>query len=202
MAAPFPKWRWIALAWLAAWIPIYWFFWGWETFLLLCDVALVASCLGLFSGNALLISTQAVATPIAGVFWGLDLGWRFFLGHHLIGGTEYMWDTRFPLWVRLASFFHVALPIVLIWSLGEVGYDRRAWLAQSGLAAALLVASRLIEPERNLNFAFRDPLLHRSLGPAPVHLAIIFVVLVMVLYGPVHLALSRAFPPPEKQSLR
>jgi hypothetical protein len=196
VAAVFPRLRWFALAWLALWIPIYWFYWGGHTFFLLCDVSLVLGCLGLFSGNALLVSTQAVATPVVGVFWGVDLAWRFFLGRHLIGGTEYMWDTRFPLWVRLASFFHLALPMALIWALRRVGYDRRAWLAQSGIAATLLAASRLIDPARNLNFAFRDPLLHRSLGPAPVHLTIILGVLLLVLYAPVHLILSRAFPPP------
>lgn len=199
MAAVFPRLRWLALAWLVVWIPIYWFYWGWETFLLLCDISLVIGCLGLFSGNSLLLSTQAVATPIVGICWGVDLLWRFILGHHLYGGTEYMFDTRFPLWTRLASFFHLALPILLIWALRRVGYDRRGWPAQSGIAALLLAASRLIDPARNLNFAFRDPLLHRSLGPAPVHLTIIFAGLVLVLYGPMHLALARWFPAPEEK---
>jgi hypothetical protein len=197
MAASFPRLRWIALAWLMVWVPIYWHYWGGQTFLLLCDVSVVLGCLGLVSGDPLLISTQAVATPMVGMFWVTDLGWRLFLGRHLMGGTEYMWDARFPLWTRLASFFHVALPFVLIWALRRVGYDRRAWLAQSAIAAALLAASRLTDPARNLNFAFRDPLFHRSLGPAPVHLTVIFVVLVVVLYGPVHLALTRSFPAPK-----
>jgi hypothetical protein len=198
MAASFPRLRWMALAWLVVWVPIYWYYWGGQTFLLLCDVSLALGCLGLFSGDALLVSTQAVATPMVGMFWAADLGWRFFLGHHLMGGTEYMWDTRFPLWTRLASFFHLALPFVLIWALRRLGYDRRAWLAQSGIAATLLAASRLVDPARNLNFAFRDPLFHRSLGPAPLHLTVIFVVLVVVLYGPVHLALARSFPAPQR----
>ena len=196
MAAPFPRLRWVVLVWLVAWIPVYWYFWGWETFLQLCDVSLVLGCLGLFSGNALLISTQAVATPAVGMFWALDVAWRLIIGHHLIGGTEYLWDERFPLWIRLASSYHVVLPIVLIWALERVGYDRRAWAAQSGIAAALLVISRVVKPERNMNFAVRAAIFHRSLGPAPLHLAITFAVLVLALYGPVHLALVRLFPRP------
>ncbi len=155
-------------------------------------------CLGLFTGNALLISTQAIATPIVGIFWGADFGWRFFLGRHLTGGTEYMWDVRFPLWLRLASFFHLALPILLIWALRRVGYDRRALMVQSGIAAVLLAASRMTMPQRNLNFAFRDPILHVSLGPAPVHVAIMLTGIVLVLYAPVHQALARRFPPPKR----
>lgn len=200
MEATFPRLRWLALVWLVVWIPVYWRYWGWPTFLLLCDVSVVIACLGLFSGDALLISTQAVATPPVGLFWALDIGARFFLGRHLIGGTEYMWDARFPLWTRLASFFHLALPILLIWALRRVGYDRRALPVQSGIAAALLAASRLVAPERNLNFAFLAPILHRSIGPTPVHLSIIFLGLVVLLYGPMHLALARWFPAPQEHS--
>lgn len=196
MATPFPKLRWIALLWLSVWIPLYWYYWGGETFLQLCDMALVLGCVGIFSGNALLISTQAVATPVIGMAWGLDVAWHFFLGGHLLRGTEYMWDARVPLWVRLLSLFHVLLPILLIWALGHTGYDRRAWWIQLVFAAALLVASRFIAPERNLNFAFRDPLLHRSLGPAPIHLMIILLGQALLLYAPAHLALERNFPPP------
>ena len=88
MATPFPKLRWIALLWLGVWIPLYWYYWGGETFLQLCDMALVLGCVGIFSGNALLISTQAVATPVIGMAWGLDVAWQFFLGRHLLRGTE------------------------------------------------------------------------------------------------------------------
>jgi hypothetical protein len=198
VASPFPILRWLALAWLILWVPVYSHYWGLETFLQLCDTALVLGCLGLFSGNALLISSQAVATPIIGLVWAFDVAWRFFLDRHLIGGTEYMWDARFPIWARLPSFFHVVLPIVLIWALRRVGYHRRAWLAQSGVFALLLLASRFIKPERNMNYAVRDALFHRSLGPAPLHLMIIFAVTVLLLFGPAHLAFLRAFPPPSK----
>ena len=197
MATPFPKLRWIALLWLGVWIPLYWHYWGGETFLQLCDMAVVLGCVGIFSGNALLISTQAVTTPVIGMAWGMDVVWHFFLGRHLLGGTEYMWDARVPLWVRLLSLFHVLLPILLIWALGHTGYDRRAWWVQLVFAAGLLAASRFIAPERNLNFAFRDPLLHRSLGPAPIHLMIILLGQALLLYAPAHLAVERIFPPPK-----
>ena len=197
MATPFPKLRWIALLWLAVWIPLYWFYWGEETFLQVCDLALVLGCLGIVSGNALLISTQAMATPVIGVVWGIDVAFRLLLGRHLLGGTEYMWDAHVPLWVRLLSLFHVLLPFLLIWALGRTGYDRRAWWIEAVIVAGLLVASRFIAPERNLNFAFRDPLLHRSLGPAPVHVMIILLGQALLVYAPAHLALERIFPPPK-----
>src|SRR5256884_9896770 len=64
--------------------------------------------------------------PLVGVLWSLDVGWRIATGHHLVGGTEYMWDAHYALWVRLLSCFHIVLPVVLLWALEILGYDRRA----------------------------------------------------------------------------
>jgi len=145
-------------------------------------------------GSRLLLSSQAVSTLFAGLLWCLDVGWRLVAGRHLFGGTEYMWDARYPGWVRLLSLFHVALPGVLLWTLRKAGYDRRGLAVQSGIAAVLLVVSRFLSPGLNLNYAYRDPLLYRAWGPGPVHLGVIFLGLVAVVYVPTHLLLGRVFP--------
>jgi hypothetical protein len=105
-----------------------------------------------------------------------------------------MWDTRYPLWVRLLSSFHIGLPLAMLWGMRKVGYDRRALALQAAIAAALFVLARFLPPELNLNYAYRDPIFHRAWGPAPVHLAVIFVGAVILLYWPTHLLLSRMFP--------
>lgn len=193
----FPLWvRWVSLVWLAVWVPSNALYWGWANFLHLCDVAVLLTCIGFARSNVLLLSSQAVSSLIGDLLWCLDAGWRLFAGRHLTGGTEYMWDTRFPLWVRLLSLFHVVLPMLLLAALRRAGYDRRALLLQSGIAMVLLVVSRLLGPTtRNLNYAFADPIFHRAFGPAPVHLALIFVALLGIIYWPTHLLLARAFPP-------
>ncbi|MBZ5702079.1 MAG: hypothetical protein LAN84_09550 [Acidobacteriia bacterium] len=191
---PFPVLRWLALLWMALWLPAYAWVWGWANLLLWCDAAVILTCLGLRRGSRLLLSSQAVSTLVAALLWGLDAGWRLALGRHLFGGTEYLWDARYPAWVRLLSLFHVGLPAVLLWTLRKTGYDRRGLAAQSGIAAALLLVSRFVRPELNLNFAFRDPLLHRAWGPGPVHLGVIFLGLLAVAYVPAHLLLRRVFP--------
>jgi hypothetical protein len=106
-----------------------------------------------------------------------------------------MWDTRFPLWVRLLSLFHVVLPMLLLAALRRASYDRRALLLQSGIAMALLVVSHFLGPTRNLNYAFADPIFHRAFGSAPVHLGLIFAALLGIIYCPTHVLLARAFPP-------
>lgn len=194
MTPAFPWLRWAGLLWLLVWVPAYWSVWGWPNFLHLCDVAVILACIGLWRGSAVLLSSQAVNSMFADLVWCLDVGWRLLFGRHLVGGTEYMWDARFPLWVRLLSLFHVFLPVLLVWSLRRTGYDRRGWLLQSAIAAVLMVAARLFEPARNLNYAYRDPLFNRSWGPAPVHIVVMLLPLIGIIYWPTHLVLARFLP--------
>ena len=105
-----------------------------------------------------------------------------------------MWDAQFPLGVRLLSLFHVVWPVLLIWALGRVKYDKRALLWQTAFAVVVLLLSRCLQPEANLNFAWSDPILHRALGPAWLHLVITASTLVICVYWPTHWILGRLFP--------
>src|ERR1700730_9711600 len=103
-AAPskLPNWlRWAALTWLLIWLPAYWHTWGGANFLHLCDIALVLTCIGVLCNSVLLISSQAVSALLVGVAWAFDAGSKLLLGRHLLGGTEYLFDAGYPLWVRL-----------------------------------------------------------------------------------------------------
>jgi hypothetical protein len=188
--------RWVTVLWLLVWVPAYAAYWGWANFLHFCDAAVLLACIGFLRGNALLLSSQAVSSLVPDLLWCLDAGWRLLSGRNLVGGTEYLWDARVPLWVRLLSLFHVVLPFLLVMALRRTGYDRRGWALESSIAAALLVVSRFVAPARNLNFAFADPVLHSALGPAPVHLAIILFATVGIIYWPTHWVLARLFPAP------
>ena len=182
------------MAWLLVWGISYARVWWWANFLHLCDLAVILTCLGIWRGSSLLISMQALSSIVPALFWDLDFAWRLFSGKHLIGGTEYMWDARFLLGVRLLSLFHVVWPVLLIWALGKVKYDKRALLAQTAFAVVVLVVSRCMWPEANLNFAWRDPFLHQALGPVWLHLLITASALVFFVYLPTHWLLGRLFP--------
>lgn len=198
-AYSFSTWtRWGAVLWLAVWMPTYWIVWGWPNFFHVCDVAVILTCVGLWRGSTLLLSSQAVSSIVADVAWCVDVAWRLLLGRHLVGGTEYMWDKHFPLWVRLLSLYHVALPALLIWSLRRVGYDRRGWKLQASIAAVLLALSRFLDPALNINFVFRDPVFHRAWEPAPLHLLVIWLGLNALLYWPTHLVLAQCLGRPKR----
>jgi hypothetical protein len=189
----FPVLRWVSLLWMVVWFPAYFRYWGWANLLHLCDVAVILSFIGIWWANPLLLSSQAVSSLAPGLFWILDVGWRLATGRFLIGGTDYMWDARYPLWVRLLSSFHVGLPLVLVWTLRRVGYDRRALALQATIAAVLLIVSRFLSAEINMNYAYRDPVFHRAWGSAATHFAVIFSSLVSLIYWPTHLLLSLFF---------
>ena len=193
-AGKLPAWlRWAAVVWLAVYVPAYWRAWGPANFLLLCDIAVFLTCMGLWTRNRLLLSSQTVSSLLVGLTWALDVAWTIVAKHHLIGGTEYMFDPKVALWIRLLSLSHIILPVLLLWVLARIGYDRRAWILQSAIAAAAFVACRFTDTAKNINFAFRDPFFHRAWGPPPAHIAVILAFMVIVVYLPTHLALARLF---------
>ena len=180
-----------AAVWLVVFVAGYGWAYGAANFIRLCDVAVIMTCLGIMTGSALLVSSQAVSSLVVDLAWDLDLLWRLLFGRHLIGGTEYMWDPRYPLWVRLMSLFHVAWPPLVIGVLRRIGYDSRGFALQCAIAVCVFVASRFVLPGENLNYAFRDPFFHRSWGPAPLHLALTLAVLIAAVYWPTHRLLRR-----------
>ena len=94
--------RWATLFWLLVWLPANTWTWGWQNMMHLCDVGLLLACLGIFFRQPLLVSSQALSAPLVGVLWALDIFWRLLTGHHLVGGTEYMWDPNYPFWIPLS----------------------------------------------------------------------------------------------------
>lgn len=193
----FPDWlRWAALLWLVFWFIAYWRTWGAANFLHLCDIAVILTCIGFWTNNSLLLSSQAVSSLLIDIAWSLDAGCRYFFGRQLIGGTDYLFDARYPLWIRLLSLFHVILPILLLWALYWRGYDRRGLGVQSAIALIAFIAARFTSPDKNINFAFREPFRHHAWNPAALHVALSVLFMCVVVYLPTHLLLQLLFPPP------
>lgn len=198
---PFPALRWLAVVWLAVYLPSYSVAYGFWNFLFLCNLGIAVTAAALIAGSRLLVSSQAIAAPVIGIAWTLDVGWRLVTGDFLFGGTAYMWDPQYPLFTRLLSLYHVAWPILVVACVRRVGYDRRGWPLQTAIAAAGIVGARwLTSPAENVNFAYRDPLFGVQIGPAAVHVAVVLAVLAGIGYGLTHAILSRAFGNPPDAS--
>lgn len=191
---PLPVLRWVALLFLAVYLPTYGIAYGLVNFVFLCNLSVLLLVPGLALPSPLLVSSQALSALLIDSLWTLDLGSRLIAGRHLIGGTEYMWDSRWPLFARLLSLYHVLLPPTLLWSLRRLGYDRRALVLQSAIGTLAVIGGRLLgTPEANINYAYVAPFFGRALGPAPLHLAAIVGALLLVMYPATHLLLARVF---------
>ncbi len=192
--AHFPTWLKIAsAAWLVVWFPVYWRTWGGANFIHLCDIAMILTCVGIWTDSALLISSQAVSSLVVDIAWLFDVGSHFFRGRAIFAGTEYLFDPHYALWIRLLTLFHVILPALLLWAIYRIGYDPRAWSLQVAIALPAFIAARFTAPAENINYAFTNPFSGTQLGPAPVHVLISWLFMCIVVYLPTHLALCRIF---------
>lgn len=194
-APAFPVLRWVALAWLAVYLPAYALAYGWANFLFLCNLGVFVLTAGLWTGSALLVSSQAIGVLVVDLVWTADLLLRLLTGRHWIGGTEYMWDPQWPLVTRLLSLYHAATPLLIVHGLRRLGYDPRGLALQSALAVVFVVAGRFLDPALNVNGAFADPLFKRAFGPAPLHLAVVAGTLVLLVYPATHGVLRRLCRP-------
>jgi len=197
----YPVWmRWISLVWFLFWFTAYWRSWGLANFAHLCDVAVIVTCVGMWTNSALLISSQAVGAFVVDAAWALEACWMIVKRHSLMGGAEYLIDPHYPFWIRLLTLFHLVMPALLLWGLWRSGYDRRGWALQCAIALPAFIAARFTPPDKNIDFAFADPFFRRAWGPAPTHVLVVWLFMVIVVYWPTHVALKRLFPPPQATS--
>src|SRR5450432_2206247 len=127
--------------WVIVWAPLYWQHYGPQNFLFFCDLGNIFIMVALWRESSLLFSWQAVGLLLFQTLFTLDLAGALLSGHHLIGGTEFMFDARVPLPVRLLSLFHVVTPPLLLWAIRRLGYDQRGWKYQTLTAWIVLPIS-------------------------------------------------------------
>jgi hypothetical protein len=185
-----------------------WFNWrvyGPLNFLWECDVAVLTILIALWSNSRLLTSIAAIAAVVPMGLWIADIAARIVLGHYVFGFAGYMFDRHVPRVIRLISAFHIWLPLLLIWMLIKVGYDRRAFLFQSLFMAGLLVTCWLVSlppPEHsmhepvNINWVYgtSDQGPQTKLPPL-AYLALMIVLYPALIYLPSHVMLNLIFGP-------
>ena len=132
-------------AFVAVWLPKYWIDYGPTVFLYYCDVALFFTLAALWLESPLLASAPAVGILLPQALWIADF-LSTAAGRPLVGLTAYMFDPGIPLFTRAISFFHFWLPILLVWLVWRLGYDRRAFWLWTVLAWVLVIVCYLWMP--------------------------------------------------------
>ncbi|HXZ31327.1 MAG TPA: hypothetical protein VEH30_03530 [Terriglobales bacterium] len=186
-----PLWLKIAwTVWVLAWIPLYWRQYGLQNFLYFCDLGNILITIGLWLESPLIFSWQATGLLIFQTLYTIDLLGAVFTGRHLIGGTEYMFDTHVPLFIRLLSLFHVVVPPLLLWGLWRLGYDKRGWKCQTLLTWIVVPINYFWRPQFNVNWARGLFFRQQQVVPGFLYLAAYLIVVPLVVYFPTHLALQ------------
>jgi hypothetical protein len=168
--------------------PVYWHGYGPANFLWACDIALFVILVALWLESPLLAGMMAIGVLPFELVWVLD----FASGSRLIGMASYMFEIDRPLHLRGLSLFHIVMPVLMIFLLRRLGYDRRALLAQTLLIWVVLPATYLLtDPADNINLVFgfgKEP--QTSLHPL-LYLALEMIALPIVVCLPMHLLLRR-----------
>ena len=107
--------------WLIVWAPVYWRQYGAQNFLFFCDLGNVLIGIGLWLESPLIFSWVASGLLLFQTIFAIDFAGALLTGHHIVGGTEYMFDPNLPLMIRLLSLFHVVTPPLLLWAILAFG---------------------------------------------------------------------------------
>ena len=176
--------------WLMIWAPLYWRQYGPQNFLFFCDIANVLIGIALWLESALIFSWVACGVLLFQTLYMIDLAGALLTGHHVIGGTEYMFDPHLSLTIRLLSLFHVVTPPLLLWAIGKLGYDRRGWKFQTAMTWIVLPINYFWHPEMDVNWArglfFRE----QHVVPGFIYLVAYLVAVTFLVYWPTHLLLA------------
>jgi hypothetical protein len=175
-------------------VPVYWIRYGPANFLWFSDIGLFGTLLALWLENRFLLSMMA-----AGVLL-FDFLWNFIFFSKLLfgagpGWVDYMFEPNITLAIRALSLFHVALPIIQLWSLNKLGYDVRAWKYQALLGCIILPLTYGVSTlEKNINWVFGVTEVPQQWLPAPLYLAALMMIYSTLVCFPTHLVLKRLFP--------
>ena len=182
--------------WVAVWVPLYWAYYGPSTFLWFCDLANFVILAALWRESPLLMSWQAVAVLLFQVAYTIDILGRVVLRRHLIGGTEWIFDDpNIPLYIKLLSVgMHVATPPLLVWSVRQLGYDRRGLLLQMATVCVLLPICWIgWDAALNLNWVYKPFNKPQTMMPPALYLLVCIIGYTLLVFIPTHLVLLRLF---------
>jgi len=177
--------------WLLVWAPLYWRQYGPQNFLYFCDIGNILIGVGLWLESALIFSWVACGVLLFQTLFTIDLLGTLLTGHHLIGGTEYMFDPHLSLAVRLLSLFHLVTPPLLLCVIHRLGYDPRGWKFQSVMTWIIVPVNYFWRPEQNVNWSRGLFYQEQHVVPGIVYLLAYLVAVPLLVYFPTHVFLQR-----------
>jgi hypothetical protein len=176
--------------WVLIWAPVYLRHYGAQNFLFYCDIGNILITAALWSESRLIFSWQAVGLLVFQTLYAIDLIIAFASGWHPIGGTEYMFDPKIPVLVRVLGLYHIVVPVLLLWAVHRLGYDARGFIYQTFTLWVLVPVNFFWRPQYNVNWA-RGLGHEQHLVPAWLYLLAYLVLVPLIVYWPTHALMLR-----------
>lgn len=201
---------WVKIAYsvfVALLVPVYLRDYGPTNFLYFCDIALLLTVYALWRENRLIASIALTGILVAQTLWITDFLTRI-VGLPITGAdgmTAYMFQSSISLFTRFLSFFHFWLPLLLLYVVKRLGYDRRAlvWTTVGGWLVLSICYFFMPPPPApadnpnlpvniNMVYGFSDQAAQTALPP-PANFGMMLVLWLLVGCLPPHFILRRWF---------
>ena len=176
--------------WVVAWAPVYWKHYGAQNFFYFCDLGNLLIAVALWLESPLIFSWQATGLLLFQSLYTIDLLGAVLSNRHFIGGTQYMFDSGLPLYLRLLSLFHVVTPPLLLWAIWRLGYDKRGWKYQTLTTCVMVPINYFWRPQYDVNWARGPFFREQHVVPGWLYLLAYLLVVPLGVYFPTHLLLQ------------
>ena len=175
-------------------IPVYWEHYGPGNFLWFSDIALLLATGALWLESPFLTSMIALAVLLLDIAWNLDFFAHLLTDTSITGLSAYMFNRKTSLLIRALSLFHIVFPILLLWMLSRLGYDKRAFIMQTLLAWIVLPLSYFFtRRSENVNWVHGFGNKPTRWLAAPLHVLLLMILFPLVIYLPTHFLLQTFF---------
>lgn len=172
----------------------YWRSYGLQNFLWMSDIGFFLTLPALWLESPLLMSICSVAFLIPEIVWNLDFFIALLGNRSITGISDYMFHTKYPLFLRLLSLFHVALPIFWIGAAFFWGYDASALPYAVPLIWIIFTLTHCYtHPEANINWIFMPEVRQWKGISARMWLVIMLIGYPLLICVPTHMVMQRIF---------
>jgi hypothetical protein len=187
-----PKWiKYTYTLFIAVMVPAYYRHFGPTNFLWFSDIALLIMFIEVWLCTGILTSMMAVGALL------FELGWNGMFTYQIIVGNTNpnficnILTPGFPILFRILPLFHIFLPIIIIYMLKKLGYDKRAIWYQSIFGILVLcIAHMATTKPQNIDWTYAFNNSPYTNLPQPWNF-IIVILLFMLFYQFSHFLLSK-----------
>ena len=165
-------------------VPIYLKNYGLGNFLWLSDIGLFLTVIALWLNSQLIMSTAMGLFPVEMV-WVVDYFYRIIIRRPLLHVTDYMFDHKYSLFLRIISLFHLVIPAIWVGYCYTYGYDSNAIWYQCVLIWIILpLCYFFTNPDDNVNWVFVPRVNQWHWIPAYVWLIILMIGFPLLIFFP------------------